>query len=328
MSTHWCASRPVLRAFGTSILLAALVAVAGFASGEDYPSKSIRIVAPGVGGSGDFVSRLIAQGISGPLGQQVIVDNKPTGVIQAEAVYKAAPDGYTLLVAGGSVWIFPLLRKTVYDVVRDFSPITMVERAPLLLAVHASLPVKSVKELIELAKSRPGALNYSTTGIGSSFHLAAELFKAMTGVDFVHVAYNGSGTAVSALIAGEVQLQFGSPTALTEHVKSGRLRALAVTSAEPSILVPGMPTIAASGLPGYEVIGITGMWAPVRTPPAIVNRLNQEIARVLNRDDIRQTLLKRGSEAVGGSPEQLAAAIEADVARMGEVIRNAGIRAE
>ncbi len=317
---------PRIRVVSVIASLCLAVASAGVVIGQDYPAKPIRIVAPGLGGSGDFASRLIAQGISGTLGQQVIIDNRPTGVIQAEAVYKAPPDGYTLLVAGGSVWTFPLLRKTVYDVVRDFAPITMVERAPLLLTVHPSLPVKSVNDLIALAKARPGELNYSTTGIGSSFHLSAELFKSMAGVNFVHIAYSGSGTAVSALLSGEVQLQIGSPTALTEHVKSGRLRALAVTSAEPSVLVPGLPTIAASGLPGYEVLGITGMWAPARTPAPIINRLNQEVARVLNSPEIKQTFFNRGAESVGGSPEQLAVAIQGDVSRMGKVIKDIGLR--
>jgi len=312
------------------IVPAALFAVTAITSNEvlsqNDPSKPVRIVAPGLGGSGDFASRLIAQGISGPFGQQVLIDNRPTGVIQAEAVYKAAPDGYTLLVAGGSVWIFPLLRKTVYDVVRDFAPITMVERAPLLLAVHSSMPVKSVKDLIALAKARPGELNYSTTGIGSSFHLAAELFGSMAGIKLVHIAYSGSGTAVGALLSGEVQLQLGSPTALSEHVKSGRLRAVAVTSAEPSVLVPGLPTIAGSGLPGFEVLGITGMWAPAKTPAPIINKLNQEVARVLNSPEVKQTFFNRGAESVGGSPEQLASAIKADVARMSKVIKDIGLR--
>lgn len=315
-----------LHFFAAGASLGLIIAGTTAAVGQDYPSKPIRIVAPGLGGSGDFASRLIAQGITGSLGQQLIIDNRPTGVIQAEAVYKAPPDGYTLLVAGGSVWIFPLLRKTAYDVARDFSPITMVERAPLLLAVHPSLPVKSVKDLIALAKARPGELNYSTTGIGSSFHLSAELFKSMAGVNFVHIAYSGSGTAVSALISGEVQLQIGSPTALSEHVKSGRLRALAISSAEPSALVPGVPTIAATGLPGFEVLGITGMWAPAKTPVAVINRLNQEVARVLNSPDVKQTFFNRGSESVGGSPEQLATAIQADAGRMGKVIKDIGLR--
>ena len=194
--------------------------------------------------------------------------------------------------------------------------------------MHPSLPVKSVKELIALAKARPGALNYSSASTGSSTHLAGELFKFMAGVNIVHVAYKGTAPQISALISGEVQLTIVEEGSVEPHVKSGRLRALAVTSAEPSALAPGLPTVAASGLPGYEATGMIGIWAPAKTPGAIINRLNQEILRFLNLPEVKERFLNGGEEIVGSSPEQLAATIKSDGAKWGKVIKEAGIRAD
>ena len=299
----------------------------GVAAGQNYPNKPIRIIASGVGGTSDFMARLIAQKIAGSLGQQAIVENRP-GIVQAEIVSRAPPDGYTLLFSGGIVWITPLLQKTIYDPLRDFSPITMVERSPNIFAVHPSLPVKSIKELIALAKARPGELNYSTSGIATSPHLSTELFNSMAGIKTVHVPYKGNAPGVNALIAGEVQLTISSATSLTPHVRSGRLRGLAVTSAEPSALAPGLPTVAASGLPGYESVGMTGVFAPARTPDAIIRRLNEEIVRFLRTAEAKEAFFNRGADAVSSSPEELAAAIRADMDRLGKVIKDTGIRAE
>jgi tripartite-type tricarboxylate transporter receptor subunit TctC len=302
---------------------------ASTSSGQAYPNKPVRIVATEPGGNGDFIARLIAQGISGVLGQPVIVENR-AGMIGGETVAKAPPDGYTLICNGGGLWLAPFVRdKVPYDPVRDFSPITLTHRAPVLIVVHPSLPVKSIKELIALAKASPGVLDFSVGSIGSSPHLAAELFKSMANIDMVRIPYKGGGAAaIIALISGEVHLSFASAASVAPHVKSGRLRALAVTSAEPSALAPGLPTVAASGLPGYELEVTTGLFAPAKTPEVIINRLNQEIVRFLNTAAAKEKSLSAGAEAAGTSPEEFAAYIKAEMTRMGKVIKDAGIRVD
>ena len=303
-----------------------MVMAASVVSGQDYPNKPIRIVTAVAGGGSDFYARQIAQGISCPLGQSVIVDNRGGGVIPMEAASKAPADGYTLLVNGANTWILPLVQKTSYDAVSDFSPISLIVREVNVLAVHPSVPVKSVKELIALAKARPGELNYGSSGVATPPHLCTELFKSMAGVNLVHVAYKGGAAATTALLAGEVQVPIIDAALITPHAKSGKLSALAVTSATPSPLVPDLPTIAASGLPGYEWIGMTAIFAPGKTPGAIINRLNQEIVRVINRTDVKERFSTAGAEAAGSSPEELAAIIKSDIAKMGKVIKDAGIR--
>ncbi|MBI3939178.1 MAG: tripartite tricarboxylate transporter substrate binding protein [Betaproteobacteria bacterium] len=305
-----------------------MVLAAGVVSGQAYPNKPIRIVAPEAGGGGDFAARLIALGLSGSLGQQVIVENRggASGIIAGRTVAKAPPDGYTLLFYGSIFWIGALLQDVPYDPVADFSPITLATSSPNILVVHPSLPVNSVKELIALAKARPGELNYAST-TGSTPHLAAELFKAMAGVNIVRIPYKGAGPALNDLIGGQVQLMFPVAAAVTPHVKSGRLRALAVTSVEPSELVRGLPTVAAT-VPGYESVQMTAMFAPAKTPATIINRLNQEIVQVLNRADVKEKFFNAGAKVVGGSPEQLMATMKSEMARLGKVIKDAGIRAE
>ena len=295
--------------------------------GQAYPNKPVRIVTAAAGGGSDFIAREISQGISGPLGQQIIVDNRGTGVLAAEVASKAPPDGYTLLVSGGSLWITPLFRKTPYDPVRDYSPISLIVREVNVLAVHPTLPAKSIKELIALAKARPGALNYSSNGVGSTTHLATELFKAMAGVNMVHVAYQGSAPAIVALISGEAQLIIMDAGLVMPHVASGRLRALAATSLEPSALAPGLPTVAAA-VPGYESIGYTALFASGKPPKAIIDRLNQEVVRFLSRADLKERFLKSGIEIVGSSPEQLLAAMELDTRQLSKLIKDIGLRIE
>jgi tripartite-type tricarboxylate transporter receptor subunit TctC len=254
------------------------------------------------------------------------VDNRGT-VIAAELVAKAPPDGYTLLVQGvGTVWMRPLLEKVPWDPAKDFSPISLLVKEVSAIAVHPSVPAKSVKELIALAKARPGELNYATTGTGSTYHLATELFRSMAGINIVHIAYK-SGPLMAAVMSGEVHLVIYDAGLLAPHVKSGKLRALAVTSAEPSALVPELPTIAASGLPGYEAVSMTGIWAPAKTPETIINRLSKEIARFINLPDVKEKFFNARLEIVGSSPEQFAAIIKSDVARMSKVIKDAGIKA-
>ena len=297
------------------------------AQSQDYPVKPIRMVASEAGGAGDIAARIITQRISGPLGQQVIVDNHGGGVIPAQTAARAQPDGYTVLFHGSGLWLLPFMRDSVpWDPLRDFAPITLAITSPNLLVVHPSLPVNSVQELIALAKARPGELNDGGGQTGSSTHLTSELFKAMAGINMVRIPYKGVGPALTALAGGEVQLSFTNPGAAAAHVKSGRIRAMAVTSAKPSAVMPGMPTIAASGLPGYEAVSIFGAFAPAGTPAAIIQRLNLEMVRALTSADIREKFLSSGVETVGSSPGELAATVKAEMARMGKVIKDRGIR--
>lgn len=253
------------------VWILSLVPGAGMLCAQDYPVKPIRIVTSGLGGSNDIAARLIAQGFTVSMGQQVIVENRGSGVIPGQVVSQAPPDGHTLLVAGGSFSIGPLLQKAPYDVVRDFLPISLVAMQPNILTVHPSMPVKSVKDLIALAKARPGELNYGSLGNGSSPHLAAELLKSMTGIDIVRVNYTNSATYFTDLLGGHLHFVIATASSVTPYAKAGKLKALAVTSPQPSTLAPGLPTMAASGLPGYEFVSITGSYAPAKTSSAIIN---------------------------------------------------------
>jgi tripartite-type tricarboxylate transporter receptor subunit TctC len=315
---------PLLRFVARMFPVGMLILCAGVASGQNYPNKLIRIVTSSPGSNNDWGARLIAQEITKTLGQSVIVENR--GGLGVEQVAKAPPDGYTLLFYGNTVWLLPFLRDNVpYDPVRDFSTITLAVTSPIVIVVHPSLPVKSLKELIALAKARPGELNYAAGTIGASPHLATELFKAMAGINLVRVPYKGTGPSVIALVGGEVHLMFSGLGSVAPHLKSGRLRALAVATSRPSALVPGLPTVAAAGVPGYEAASIIGMFAPAKTPAAIIHLLNQEIVRALNRADVKELFLNSGAEVVGSSPEEFAATIKSDMARLGKVIKDAGI---
>ncbi|MBI4190067.1 MAG: tripartite tricarboxylate transporter substrate binding protein [Betaproteobacteria bacterium] len=297
-------------------------------SGQEYPARPIRFVTTGIGGSTDFAARNVAQGLTESVGWQIVVENRPTGFIANEFVAKAPPDGYVLLVNTDGMWIGPLLQKANYDPVLDFIPISLMSRSVNVLVVHPSLPVKSVKELIALAKAKPGELNYGAGAIGASTHIASELFKYMAGVNIVFVPFKSSGPSVIALIRGELQLMFATTGAITPHIKSGRVRALAVSTLEPSALAPGLPTIGASGLPGYQSASTAGAFAPAKTPATIINRLHQEISRVLNRPEVKERFFNGGVEVVDASPEQAAAAIKSEMARLGRMIKDAGIRVE
>ena len=223
------------------------------ASGQDYPSKPIRIITSAVGGGNDFMSRLVASGISGPLGQPLIIENRPNGPIGPENVSKAAPDGYTLLINSSFLWVGQFFQKAPYDPIRDFSPITIIATEPNLLIVNSALPVKSVKELIALAKARPGQLNYSAASLGGSSYLAANLFKSLAGINIVQINYTNSSQELLDLLSGQVQMSFQGGIKMRPHIESGKVRALAVTSAQPTVLAPGLPTVAAT-VPGYELV--------------------------------------------------------------------------
>ena len=312
-------------AIGTLALL-----VAAGACGQGFPSKPIRILTSEPGGGTDFVARMVAQGLTESFGQQAIVENRGggSGVIAGEALAKAAPDGHTLLAYGSTIWIVPLMRSGVpYDPLRDFAAVTLTDRAPNVLAVHPSLPVKSVADLIRLAKERPGELNYARAAAGGPPHLSAELFKAMTGVKLTTVPYKGGGPAVIGLLGGQVHLMFATAASIAPHIKSGKLRALAVTSVTPSALFPGVPTVAAS-VPGYEAVALNGVFAPAGTPTATVDRINRAIVQYLGRADVRERFLNTGVETVGSTPAQFEATVRSEVAKWGKVIREAGIRDE
>lgn len=303
------------------------VMISAVALGQGYPSKPVRIVTSPAGGGNDLPARLVAQGISRGLGQQVIVDNRPT-VLIADIVAKAPPDGYTLLVSGSPHWIGPLIESTSYDPITDFSPISVLDRAPVILVVHPSMPVRSVRQLIALAKKRPGELNYGSGGPGGSNHLGAILFNYLAGVDIVRIPYKGSGPAMAALMSGEVQVMFPGAGAATSHIRSGRLRALAVGSAEPSVLAPGVPTLSASGVPGYVSEAIHALLAPARTPPAIVARLNQEVRRYLETAETKEVFLKGGIETAASTPEALTTLMKSEMATIGKVLKAAGAGAK
>jgi tripartite-type tricarboxylate transporter receptor subunit TctC len=297
------------------------------AIGQHYPSKPVRIVTSGVGGGIDFASRLLAQGLTNNLGQRVIVDNRASGVIPGKIVATAPADGYTLLAYGSTFWITPLLQDDVpYDTVRDFSPVSILATSPNVIVVHPSVAAGSVKELISLAKARPGELNYASSGTGASNHLAAELFKSMARVNIVRVPYKSGAALMADLLGGQVQVTFSAIGAVANHLKSGKLRALAVTSARPSTLVPGLATVAEAGVPGYVTGAMYVLFAPARTPEAIIEKINEETVHVLKQPDVRERYLAAGVEAVGSTPNELAATMRNEIVRLRKVIKDAGIR--
>ncbi len=295
---------------------------------QEFPHKPIRIYANQPGGIFDFMARIFAQGATGFLGQTVIVDNRPGNIIPAEIVAKAPPDGYSLLSHGVALATGALMQKMPYEPLTDFAAISWTASAPLVVTVHPSVPAQSVKELIALAKARPDALNYASTATGSTPHLATELFKHMAGVRITHIPYKGAGAAMIDMISGQVQILFAVPNAVIEHARTGRLRTLAVTSAEPFALLPGLPTVAASGIPGYESVGIYGLFAAAKTLDALVRRLNREITRIIQTEEAKKRMLGSGLEPVGSTPEQFDAKFKSESVRMEKVIKAAGIRME
>ena len=295
------------------------------AHAQDYPVKPVRLLASTAGGGTDFAARVLAQGLSSGMGQPVIVENR-AAFNSIDAVSKSAPDGYTLLVMGIPVWLTPFLQDNVpWDPVRDFQPVTTLTRQVTILIVHPSVPANTIKELIDLAKAKPGQLNYGSGGTGTSSHLSAELFKSMAGVDITRINYKGAADAVTALLGGQIQVMFGNPSSAAVHAKSGRVRALAVSSMQPSGLYPGLPPVAAT-LPGYELVEILGLLAPAKTPMAIVNRWNGATGRLLNSPELKEKFLSSGSEVATGSPEAFAAAISSDMTKFGKVIRDARLQ--
>jgi len=316
------------RAFACAALW--LLGGTGIAATPEYPAKPIRLVVPfAPGGGTDLSGRAIARKLSDAFVRPVVVDNRAGagGVIGADLVAKAMPDGYTLLMGTpGPLTINPNLRKDMpYDTLRDFAPITQTTISPFVLVVHPSVPVATVKELIALAKQKPGALNFGTAGNGSVAHLSAEQFKAMTGVRITHVPYKGSSQSVLDLLAGQVHLVFENLPVVLPHIRAGKVRALAVGTRTRATLLQEYPTVAEAGVPGYEASTAFGMLAPAKTPREIVGRLNREVVRILQSAEIKDSFGALGLEAVGGTPEQYAVHLRDELARYGRVIQFAGI---
>ena len=307
------------------MMTVATALTAATAWGQAFPAKTIRIVTAEPGGGSDLTARLIAQGLSGTIGQQVIVDNRP-GVIAVETVAKAPPDGYAILLSA-SMWVAPLFQPELsYDPVRDFLPVALAASTPNILVIHPSLPVKSVRELIALAKSRPGELNYATGTTGSASHIAAEKFKSMAAVNMARIPYKNAGPAITALIGGQVQIMFATAGSVTPHIKAGKLKPLGVTSPVPSALLPDLPTVAATGLPGYDANTLFGLFAPAKTPADIINRLNQEIARYLNRADTKEKLLSLGVEPTPSTAEQWGTIVKSEMDAVSKIIKASNLR--
>lgn len=316
---------------GKSLLALALAISAPTGWAQSYPAKPIRMIVPSTpGGSVDTLARIVAQKMSAALGQQVVVENRAGsgGVVGSEIVARAAPDGYTLLMAYGSHVINPALySKLPYDTARDFAPITQVAVQPLMVNIHPALPVKSVQDLIALAKARPGDLNYASAGAGSGGHLATEIFNLMAGVKMVHVPYKGSAPAMFDLIAGNTQLMIATLITSLPHVRGGKLRGIAVTSARRSPVVPAVPTVGET-VPGYEVVVSYFLLAPAGTPKEIAGRLHAEAAKALQQPDVIERLARDGADPVGNTPGQTAQYIAQEIVKWGKAVKASGARSD
>ena len=328
----------VLRRIGSGLaagVLAPLAAAQAASGGTEpaYPSKPIRVIlSVPAGATPDVTARLITPALSQLLGQQLVVDNRPGagGVIGAEIASKAAPDGYTVFISSpGALTILPHLRKTVpYDTLRDFAPISLISIGPFVLITHPSLPAKTVKELIALAKAQPGKLNYASAGNGVANHLAMELFKHMTGVDIVHVPYKGAPQAVTDVLAGNMNMMFNSIAPILAHIKAGRVRVLGIASAKRSPQLPEVPTIGEAGVPGFEAVNWFGMFAPAKTPNRIITRLNEAVVKVVRAPETRSQFAALGADVVGSSPEEFADFVRRDMQQYATIVKLSGAKVD
>ncbi len=319
------------RIVGSLWLLLALTAFAGPAAADDYPTRSIRLIIPfAPGGSNDVVGRIIANQLGQKLGKQVFVDNRSGagGVVGSDLAAKATPDGYTLLVISIAHAVNSWLYKLPYDPIKDFVPVSILATGTNVLSVNPNVPVHSVKELIDLAKQKPGFLNYASAGIGSFQHLSGELFKLMAGVDIVHVPYKGGGPSMLAVIAGEDQVMFSSIVQTVPNIQSGQLRALATGGETRSPILPDLPTIAEAGVPGYVATNWWGIIAPAGTPQPIVDKLHDTIAELLNSAETKKYLDNEGAAPVHMSSAEFGKFIESEIAKWGPVVKKAGMKAE
>jgi tripartite-type tricarboxylate transporter receptor subunit TctC len=310
-----------------------LFVVATSAAAQAYPTKPIRLIVPfAPGGGNDNVARLVGKRVEESLGKPIVVDNRPGagGVLGAEAAAKSPPDGYTLFLGGvGSHAVNPnLIRNLPYDPIKDFAPVTLLAQAPLVLVVHPSVPARNIAEFIAYARKNPGKLNFASNGNGSSSQLAAVMFDSMAGVEMVHVPYKGLSPALTDLLSGDVQVMFSSVVAIVPHIKAGKVRALAVTGKTRLALLPEVPTLAESGLKGYEASSWYGILAPAGTPREIVVKLGAEFSRAVRQPEVARSLVAEGADPVGSTPEEFAAHIRAELARLGKVIREAKITSE
>ena len=317
--------------FSTAFVSLVFMAATTSAPAQQYPTKAVRlIVGFPAGGTSDIMARLTGQKLSEAWGQTFIIDNRPGagGNIGTELVAKAAPDGYTLLVSPGSTLTSnpAVYSKVPFDTVRDFAPVTMIAGVPNALVVHPSVPASNVKELIALAKSRPGQLAYASTGAGQSTHLSAELLKTSARINMIHVPYKGSAPALTDIVAGQVSVMFDNLPSVLPFIKSGRLKPLAVSSAARSRALPEVPTVAESALPGFDVTVWFAVLAPAATPREIVNRLNAEVVKAIKTQDMRDRLAQQGAEAIGNTPEDFAAIIKRDLAKWAKVVKDANIK--
>jgi tripartite-type tricarboxylate transporter receptor subunit TctC len=317
--------------WSTALALAGM-ATMGLACAQQYPTRSIRLVVPSSPGGGtDISARIIAPKLSEYLGQQIVVDNRPGAgtMIGGEIVSRAAPDGYTLLMGVSTLAINPAMyKKMPYDALRDFAPISQAVSLPNVVVSHPSVPAKNVKELIALARSRPGQLTFASAGVGTSPHLSMELFLVMAGLKMVHVPYKGSGPGAVDTVAGHVALMAPNMLTALPYIRSGRLRAFGVTSAKRSAGADDIPTIAEAGVPGYEAVQWYGVLAPAGTPRPIIDRLHVEVAKALQQREVREKLSTDGAEAVGNTPEQFGAYIKAETDKWAKVVKAAGIKPE
>lgn len=320
----------MIQTIATLASCAVLALLCADSCAQTYPSRAIRLVVPYVPGGGtDFVGRTLAQKLAEALGSPVIVENRPGGGtnIGSEVVAHAPADGYTLLLGGvPNTANRALFQKLSYDTVKDFAPVVLVDTAPNILAVHPSVPAKSVKELIALAKVRKGLLTYASAGIGSSNHLSGELFRVMAGIDIIHIPYKGGGAAVVDLVAGQVSMYFGTTPSTLPLVKSGKLRALGVTTAKRTVAAPDLPTIAEAGLPGYEQSAWHGLLAPSGTPEPVIAKLNTEVNKFLRSSDVTERFKVQGIDVIGGTSAEFAAYIRQDVAKYAKLVKTAGIK--
>lgn len=309
-----------------------LPALAAQSDAQNYPLRPVRLIDPyAPGGGSGVVARLVTAKLSDAWGKQVIVDNRPgaAGAIGTEIAMRAAPDGYTLVMGtSGSIAISPNINKVPYDPLKDLIPITQTSGQAMLVVLHPAVAINSAKELIAFAKAQPNKLAYSSSGSGGSGHLAVELFQSIAKVSMTHVPYKGSGPAVLAVLGGEVQLGFNNILAVLPHVNGGRLKAIAVTSSKRAAALPNVPTLAESGVTGYEAMSWNGMFAPAKTPRAIVHKINAGVVRALNSPDVREKLVAMGSDPVGSTPEEFYAYVKTELARWGKVIRDNNIRSE
>jgi tripartite-type tricarboxylate transporter receptor subunit TctC len=316
-----------------SALVALAVAGPGAAAAQDYPARPIRLIVPAApAGAADTLSRILAQKIAESWGTQVVVDNRvgAAGIVGMEAIAKAPNDGYTVGMGfAGTLAVNPsLYAKLPYDVLRDYAPVALVAHSPLVLAVNPAVPANSVSELIALAKSRPGQLNYASNGSGSTQHLTFELLKSMTGINVAHVPYKGSGQSNSDLVSGQIQMMMDNMVSLLPLAKAGRVRALAVSTSQRSPGMPELPTIAEAGVPGYAAAGWYGVIAPAGTDPKIVARLSAEIGRILRLQDVREKLVALGTDPAGSTPEEFGAFIRTEMAKWNRIVKESGARAE